>query len=332
MAVYNESQGVKPRELGDVLAIVNSTDTPLLSRLRVYGDMKGMKLEESITAYPKGNRTPRQEGAAAPAAGNIAADPLASIAQIFQSTTGVTQVAAKTRTATEAKGSQAEHQIEAHTIGLTRAIEGQCFSADDCVIEDFATNHWTTRGMFSWGASAAQTTLAVPAAYRPAAAQRYTGTAASFTEASFKAMAAATFGSTDGQVKEMDGYVGITIKQAFDLFTQVTTVSSTLAATTRYARPDASKYQSMVTRVEVSGMKVNLFETNRLLVDSVGEPSASTPLAGIIIDPAMWSIGYVKDVEAEQLGKVGGSESYLIEAIAALICTNPKATNSIIAT
>lgn len=324
--------GNKPLEIGDTLAIVNATKSPLLAKLRTHGELLGMEYSSPFKKYRKGSRTPVTEGAATSTFNSNSSQTIKCVAQIFNDGVSVSQVAQAVRTATEDKGKQIDAQLEESASVIQRVMESAFFSSQDSNVEDGSTNHWQTRGMFSHASSSAQSHYPNPADARPLAAQAYTSTLAGFGEDDWKAIGDSLFASVDGEVSELDGYVGIGLQRKFDLFTSVQTVASGDTSTARYSRPDAAKYISKVTQVEISGLKVNLLPTNRLLTDTSCDASANTPNAGIFIDPAHWSVGYVKDVQAEQLGKDGSGERWLTEAIAMLITTNPRGTCHIIAT
>lgn len=322
----------KPRALGDTLAYANAKDATLLKKLQNRsGKLTSMQLETNVRLYRKGNRTPVQEGAAVSTINSNTGKTITNVAQIFQDAVGVSQVAKAVVTATEKPGRQLERQLEESTVAQTRMIEGAFFSAQEAQVED-GTNHWATRGLFSYASPTAQTNLPIDAAFRPAAGQKYTSTLAAFGEEAWKAVAASCFSSVDGQVQELDGYVGIALKQKFDLFTEVCTIGSNQAGTARYSRDMPTEFVSKVTRVVVSGLTVNLMETNRLLTDVNGDATADTPNSGIFIDPDMFKVGYVEDIYADQLGKKGGGEEWYTESIVMLIAENVKACCSVIAT
>lgn len=324
--------GNKPLELGDTLAIVNATKSPLLAKLRTHGQLDGMEYTSPFKKYRKGSRAPRTEGAAISTFNSNTGQGIKHVAQIFNDGVSVSQVANAVRTATEDKGEQIDAQLEESATVIQRMMESAFFSDQESNVEDGSSNRWATRGLFKHAQATAQSHYATPADARPLAGQKYASAIASFTEDSWKAIGDSLFASVDGEVAELDGYVGIEVQRRFDLFTSVTGIASGETGTARYARPDASKYISKVTQVEISGLKVNLLPTNRLLTDTDGEATASTPKAGIFIDPQHWSVGYVKDVVAEELGKDGSGERWLTECIAMLITTNPRGTCQIVGT
>lgn len=330
--LVERDMALKPLELGDVLASVNSTASPLLAKLRTHPELLGMEKTFPFKKYRKGDRTPKQEGVAATGFTSNTNQGIKCVAQIFNDGIAVSQVANAVRTSTEDKGEQVDTQLEESAIVLNRQFEGAFFSNQESSVEDGVDARWATRGIMKASQSAAQTHYPIPADARPLAGQRYTGELDAFGEAEWKLVGDAVFTAVDGEVSELDGYVGIGVQRRFDLFTQVTKIASGETGTARYNRPSSMEYISKVTQVEISGLKVNLLPTNRLLTDVNGEATADTPNAGVFIDPAHWSVGYVKDVGSEEMGKDGSGERWLTEAIAMLITTNPRATCSIIAT
>lgn len=328
--LVERNMAAKPLELGDTLAIVNATNSPLLAKLRTHPALLGMEYQAPFKKYRKGSRAPATEGAATSVFNSNSNQTIRHVAQIFNDGVSVSNVAQAVRTSTEDKGKQIDAQLEESASVIQRIVESACFSDQESNVEDGSTNRWQTRGLFKHAQATAQSHYATPADARPLAGQAYTGAVASFTEAEWQTIGTSLFAAVDGEVKELDGYVGIALQRRFDQFTSIATIDSTHTTTARYARPDASKYISKVTQVEISGLKVNLLPTNRLLTDSSCEATASTQRAGIFIDPAHWYLGYVKDVQSEELAKDGSGERWLTECIAMLITTNPKATCSIV--
>lgn len=321
----------KPRELDSVLRYTNPSDTPAFSMLKGGSDLQGTKYEVSVEKYQTGSHAPVHEGAPVTEGDVISQVPsvIPTLSQTFRRVAGVSNVAKVVRTGTEAKGAQLGKQIAVGMIAMKRGMEARFLSDQECAVQvGTSTTAMATRGAFKMIQSTAQATLPVPAAFRPAAAQNYSGTMANFTEAALKAMIAGLYKSTEGLAKSLDGFVGIDLQQHLDTFTDVMPVGAGYAAARQYAAGDVRTYVSAVKRLVLSGVEIDLHNTTRLLTDTAGNATAETHMSGIFLDFSMWSMEYNKAPYTEELGNDGGGTRVKCEAIGMFCCKNPLGSMS----
>jgi hypothetical protein len=165
----------------------------------------------------------------------------------------------------------------------------------------------------------------VPEAFRPAAAQQYTGTLANLTETAFKAMASSAFKERKGPAK-MLGVVGIDLKEAFDAWLSYRTdVSGKLQIQTTNQDAKSKTYMECVDRIVLSSCEIDLMVSSFLLYSSstTAEESASTHKSGLFVVKDMWSFDYMRAPRVVKLPYLGGGHKAIVDAIFMLRCLNP---------
>ncbi len=314
----------KPRDMEKVLQRLNSDKTPFASMLPAEKKLVSMKSEVTVKAYTRKGHSGVHDLEDASSFNTNLGDTLATYAQKEWYNVGVSDLTDATESATAKVMEELGVQIDEAYVILKQAIEARALSDGESAVEDKTTTPYRTRGFMKWASATAQTHEPVPAAYRPAAAQIYSGTLANFTEAQLGLMVQALFKSTRGQAQELDAFLGIELKGKFSEFTRTQPVATGYEGTRRYQAGDEKVICNVVERVVLDGATIDLHATPNLLLDAnTGADTAGTHKSGLVVDFNMLSLGYVRSPNHKMLPELGGGKKAIVDAIFQLRCKNP---------
>ena len=311
----------KRQEILDEVFNIESDATPFLSKLKIGKKPLAMLATWVAEVIPDAVATGILDNTAATAPLRVDRYLLQGASQHFRKQWGVSTLAG----ITEAAGVKDEsaHQMSLAMKLLKRSMEVQFLSDSDSTIENGGTP-WTTRGVFSWLANAAQTQHIVPATLRPASAVLYSGAVASLTESLFRVMLEAAYAAVKSPVN-LDGYVGYDLKAIIDDWTNVYPVASTTSQPrTAYRVEGNDKYMQGVDVVSFSTGKCAIqLDPYILCTTSTGAATASTPKSGIFLNMDQWDVGYMMKAANTNLAPDGSGKRGFIDAVALLRCKNP---------
>lgn len=318
-SMYETNLAGKRQEILDNVFNIEQEATPFLSMLKV-GKTPDASLATWIAeVYPDVASTGVLDGVAATTPSRVDRQTLTGCVQQFRQEWGVTQRAQITKVA--GVKDEAGHQMLAAMLLLKRQMEQQFLSADDCSVESGQTP-WTTRGVFSWLANAAQTNYPVPASLRPASAVAYASALSSMTESSIRTMLEAAAAARKGPVN-LDGFVDLNVKAVLDDFTNVHPVSSsTSQPRTVYQVRDNKSYQNMVDTLVFSAGIVRA-QVSFFLYRTTSTGAAGANNYGVFIDRNMWDVGYMAKPANTNLAPDGSGKKGFVDAFALLRCLNP---------
>lgn len=314
----------KPRDMEKVLRRLNSDKTPFASMLPAEKQLTSMKSEVTVKKYQRKGHAGVHDATDATDFNTNLGDTLACYAQKEWYNVGVSDLTDATESGTAKVMEELGIQIDEAYVTLKQAIEARALSDGESAVEDKSTTPYRTRGFMKWAQATAQSHDAVPAAYRPAAAQIYAGTLAAFSEDELAAMVKALYKSTRGQAQELDAFLGIELKAKFSEFTRTQPVATGYEGTRRYQAADEKVITNVVERVVMDGATLDLHATPNLLLDQdTGADSAGTHMSGLVVDFNMLSLGYVRPPNHKLLPELGGGKKAIVDAIFQLRCKNP---------
>jgi hypothetical protein len=327
-ALIERTQTNKREDISDALIMCKIDETPFTSMVKKGGEAQntltewpvdvpvapitvGVVDEQDVSAYENfsGSRTKLQ--------GRV---------QIFERKPMVSRLAANISNVAGV-GSKKEfaRAIAKAMIAMKLDMEARFLSNDDSQADN-GTVGYETRGAAAWISSSAQSDLPVPAAYRTAAAQIFSGAAMStLTEDNFKAMLKARFDNT-GKSGDLVGFVGSTLKAAIDTWSVYTPnlASNTVVRTVNGEATDR-KLHNVVDFINTSFGNVELHLSRHQQYDGASAATVSTAKGALILDMDTWEVGFNEKPTRHDLPNNGGGPRALIESIAVLRCLNPMA-------
>lgn len=217
--------------------------------------------------------------------------------------------------------------INKRTKELSRDFEA-AFLEDDDHREDNAVKGYKTRGVGSWVSASAQALYPVDAAFLTPSASVSTTATASLTENTILDILESMGGVTKAN-GVMTGFVGQKLKRAFNnmpLFTPTSTLvggSPTGATGIVYSKPlndravgrTMERYNSDFGPIDLN---ISWFNVN------LGGNAIEKAYTGYFLHQAMWELRWNKKPTWKTLEYKGGSYNAFTEAIAMLVCKNPK--------
>jgi hypothetical protein len=213
---------------------------------------------------------------------------------------------------------------------LGRDIEAAFCSDSDSVQQSGASTPYRTRGLGAWIASAAQTDLPVPSDYRSVSSAISSTATDSITEGSIQNLLQAIYEQT-GTVKNLVLLCGPTLKRRFTEFTRTQAGSANVALNVKTYNQDAAdkKITATIDMFEGDFGSLQLLPSLLLAQDGV---AAVQSRRGYIIDPEMVEVRYGRRPAFRELEDRGGGPRGIIDAIAGLVCHNPRGFGKIAST
>lgn len=216
------------------------------------------------------------------------------------------------------------NQIARALTAVKQGMEARCLSNIDSQEDDGTVGHGT-RGLFQWTQPTAQSDLPVPAEFRPAAANSYTGTLADFSvENTWRDMAINQAIARRG-AGTCHGFVGLKLKKAFvdsTLYTPNKAEYTAIRATNADQSNATLAYTTDV--VESEGGTLILHPSFFLHLDEDGEESDYTHRSGLFLDMDMLGMAFNRMPTVKPLEDQGGGARAIVDAIFCLRCYNPK--------
>jgi hypothetical protein len=182
----------------------------------------------------------------------------------------------------------------------------------------------------AWIASAAQTDLPVPSDYRSVASAISSTATDSITEGSIQNLLQAIYEQT-GTVKNLVLLCGPTLKRRFTEFTRTQAGSANVALNVKTFTQGAAekKITSTIDMFEGDFGSLQLLPSLLLAQDGV---AAVQSRRGYILDPEMVEVRYGRRPAFRELEDRGGGPRGIIDAIAGLVCHNPRGFGKIAST
>jgi hypothetical protein len=213
-------------------------------------------------------------------------------------------------------------------IELKRDMESAFCSSNDSQ-EQSGINPYKTRGLGSWISNSAQTDLPVPASFRTPSASINTTATSSLTESDVAAVLQSVYEQT-GTIDTMDLVTGPNLKKRFSEFTRYSSGSNTALSTRQYTASlnDRTVISTVDTYIGDFGT-INLVPT---LFNAKDAAAAVQSARGYLLNMDMLESRYGRRPRFQELEDQGGGPRGLVDAIAALVCWNPKGLGEFAAT
>lgn len=319
-------------DLADVISVIDQKNTPVTSRIKSGSDLtNGSVFSWQADSY----NDPSFDGVLTNADVTTFDDPaknrvlLSGRAQKFRRSIKVDDFAQNVdNIAGVGKKKEMARGVSRALIELKRDMESAFCSSNDSQ-EQSGTNPYKTRGLGSWISSSAQTDLPVPAAFRTPSASINTTATSSLTESDVAAVLQSVYEQT-GTIDTMDLVTGPNLKKRFSEFTRYSSGSNTALSTRQYTASlnDRTVISTVDTYIGDFGT-INLVPT---LFNAKDAAAAVQSARGYLLNMDMLEIRYGRRPRFQELEDQGGGPRGLIDAIAALVCWNPKGLGEFAAT
>jgi|688.fasta_scaffold02276_9 hypothetical protein len=312
-------------DLADVISVIDAKNTPVTSRIKSGSDLNnGSVFSWQADSY----NDPSFDGVLTNADVTTFDDPaknralLSGRAQKYRRSIKVDDFAQNVdNIAGVGKKKEMARGVSRALVELKRDIEAS-FCSDAESQEQNGATPFKTRGLGKWIQASAQSDLPVPAAFRtPSASVDTTGTS-TLTEAIVAGILQSVYEQT-GTIDTMDLVCGPNLKKRFAEFTRYTSGGTNTAISTRQYTASL-KDKTVISAVDTY---VGDFGTISLVptLFNAKDAAAAVQLArGYLLNMDMLEVRYGRRPRFQELEDQGGGPRGLIDAIAALVCWNPK--------
>jgi hypothetical protein len=319
-------------DLADVISVIDQKNTPVTSRIKAGSDLtNGSVFSWQADSY----NDPSFDGVLTNADVTTFDDPaknrvlLSGRAQKFRRSIKVDDFAQNVdNIAGVGKKKEMARGVSRALIELKRDMESAFCSSNDSQ-EQSGINPYKTRGLGSWISSSAQTDLPVPASFRTPSASINTTATSSLTESDVAAVLQSVYEQT-GTIDTMDLVTGPNLKKRFSEFTRYSSGSNTALSTRQYTASlnDRTVISTVDTYIGDFGT-INLVPT---LFNAKDAAAAVQSARGYLLNMDMLESRYGRRPRFQELEDQGGGPRGLVDAIAALVCWNPKGLGEFAAT
>ena len=320
------------QDLAEVISVIDAKNTPVTSRIKSGSDLvNGNVFSWQADAY----NDPSFDGVLTNADVTTFDDPaknrvlLSGRAQKFRRSIKVDDFAQNVdNIAGVGKKKEMARGVSRALIELKRDMESAFCSSNDSQ-EQSGINPYKTRGLGSWISSSAQTDLPVPASFRTPSASINTTATSSLTESDVAAVLQSVYEQT-GTIDTMDLVTGPNLKKRFSEFTRYSSGSNTALSTRQYTASlnDRTVISTVDTYIGDFGT-INLVPT---LFNAKDAAAAVQSARGYLLNMDMLESRYGRRPRFQELEDQGGGPRGLVDAIAALVCWNPKGLGEFAAT
>ncbi len=318
-------------DLADVISVIDQKNTPVTSRIKAGSDLtNGSVFSWQADSY----NDPSFDGVLTNADVTTFDDPaknrvlLSGRAQKFRRSIKVDDFAQNVdNIAGVGKKKEMARGVSRALIELKRDMES-AFCSDNESQEQSGTAPYKTRGLGKWIATS-QTDLAVAASFRTPSASINTTATASLLESDVAAVLQSVYEQT-GTIDEMDLVCGPNLKKRFSEFTRYSSGSNTALSTRQYTAPLADK-----TVISAVDSYIGDFGSIMLvpsLFNAKDQAAAVSSARGYLLNMSMLETRYGRRPRFQELEDQGGGPRGLVDAIAALVCWNPKGLGKFAAT
>jgi len=214
------------------------------------------------------------------------------------------------------------HSVSKSLVELKRDIESAVCSDRDSQ-EQASTNPYRTRGLGSWINASAQTDLPVAAAFRTPSASINTTATGSLTETEVQAVLQSMYTVT-GTMSSMMLVCGPELKRAFTNFTRFAGGTTDKAGLSIRTFTQSAESKKIVASIDSFHGDFGVLDIVPSLFLAKEQASAVQLARGYVMSPEMIELRYGRRPRFQELEDMGGGKRALVDAIAALVCMNPK--------
>ena len=214
------------------------------------------------------------------------------------------------------------HSVSKSLVELKRDIESAVCSDRDSQ-EQASTNPYRTRGLGSWINASAQTDLPVAAAFRTPSGSINATATASLTESEVQAVLQSMYTVT-GTMSSMMLVCGPELKRAFTNFTRFAGGTDNKAGLSVRTFTQSAESKKIVASIDSFHGDFGVLDIVPSLFLAKEQASAVQLARGYVMSPEMIELRYGRRPRFQELEDMGGGKRALVDAIAALVCMNPK--------
>jgi hypothetical protein len=214
------------------------------------------------------------------------------------------------------------HSVSKSLVELKRDIESAVCSDRDSQ-EQASTNPYRTRGLGSWINASAQTDLPVAAAFRTPSGSINTTATASLTESEVQAVLQSMYTVT-GTMSSMMLVCGPELKRAFTNFTRFAGGTDNKAGLSVRTFTQSAESKKIVASIDSFHGDFGVLDIVPSLFLAKDQASAVQLARGYVMSSDMIELRYGRRPRFQELEDMGGGKRALVDAIAALVCMNPK--------
>ncbi len=214
------------------------------------------------------------------------------------------------------------HAVSKSLVELKRDIESAVCSDRDSQ-EQASTNPYRTRGLGSWISNSAQTDLPVPAAFRTPSGSINTTATASLTETEVQSVLQSMYTVT-GTMNSMMLVCGPELKRAISNFTRFAGGTDNKAGLSIRTFTQSAESKKLVASIDSFHGDFGVLDIVPTLFNAKDQAEASQLRRGYVLSPDQIEIRFGRRPRFQELEDMGGGKRALVDAIAALVCMNPK--------
>ena len=214
------------------------------------------------------------------------------------------------------------HSVSKSLVELKRDIESAVCSDRDSQ-EQASTNPYRTRGLGSWINASAQTDLPVAAAFRTPSGSINTTATASLTESEVQAVLQSMYTVT-GTMSSMMLVCGPELKRAFTNFTRFAGGADSKSGLSIRTFTQSAESKKIVASIDSFHGDFGVLDIVPSLFLAKDQASAVQLARGYVMSSDMIELRYGRRPRFQELEDMGGGKRALVDAIAALVCMNPK--------
>lgn len=320
MALTTQINQVGAREdLSDIIAVADMKSTPFTSRVPKGAKPTNMLFEFQMDAYDSAKAGGVSDGTDVTTFENKAANRKRAGArcEVFRRTPMVGFIAEEVQNVAGVSSEFAKAKAKS-VVEIKRDMETELLSAQDSSA-DTGTVGAKTRGLGKWIQNAAQSDLAVDAAFRTPTASIYSGTMAAFDELALRGLLQSRFEQV-GVSDKLVLFCGTEVRNAINDFSRYSPNKTGYTAVSRF---DGSLESGKV------GGTVDIYEGDFGTVEVVTDLFVPTSKTGYIIDLNFVELRTHTAPNFKPLPDLGGGPRGIIQAIVGLAVTNPLAHGKI---
>jgi len=320
------------QDLAEVISVIDAKNTPVTSRIKSGSDLvNGNVFSWQADSY----NDPSFDGVLTNADVTTFDDPaknralLSGRAQKYRRSIKVDDFAQNVdQVAGVGKRKEMARGVSRSLVELKRDLESS-FCSDAESQEQSGIAPYKTRGLGRWIQSSAQSDLPVAAAFRTPSASVNTTATSSLTESDVAAVLQSVYEQT-GTIDTMDLVCGPNLKKRFAEFTRFSSGSNTALSTRQYTA--SLNDRTVISAVDTYIGDFGTISLTPTLFNSKDSAAAVSLARGYLLNFDMLEVRYGRRPRFQELEDQGGGPRGLVDAIAALVCWNPKGLGKFSAT
>jgi hypothetical protein len=322
--VFPNFSGLR-EDLADVISIVDNKNTPVTSTARKGADITNPGV---FSWQADEYKDPSFDGILTNADVSTFDDAsstrvlLSGRAQKFRRSIKVDDFTQISDIAGIGKNKSFAHAVSKSLVELKRDIESAVCSDRDSQ-EQASTAPYRTRGLGSWINSSAQTDLPVAAAFRTPAASINATATGSLTETEVQAVLQSMYQVT-GTMNSMMLVCGPELKRAFTGFTRFAGGTDNKVGLSVRTFTQSAESKKIVASIDSFHGDFGVLDIVPSLFLAKDQVEASQLRRGYVLSADMIELRYGRRPRFQELEDAGGGKRALVDAIAALVCMNPK--------